>query len=433
MVGEELTCEIELNNNNEKFTNAFALGDDIFFDMDFVDGTTRQFRGVVEKLETKFGVFGNTLVVRGSHINSLLLDKTVIAEYTNTLISDILKDIIDDNLTGFTYNNVNATTTFLSIEWNAKPFYDCVLDLMKIAEFDCYLDKNKDFNFFQKKSKSNNDEAIVPNQTLIEIRHFGQEAADVKNKIIVYGKNNVVYTAQDTDSQSTYGVKEKIITDESVENESQAKSLADAELALLKYPPFKGEISAFFMPKLNPGDKVWVVNQPAGIQDEYRLVKYVFNVPNVTMDLFFTEEKSIPQIIKDRIIKDTQQETITNPFKMEYSIVFPFNDLSGLSSTTNVEIFNGNLRLTSGSSTGGIISNPTTTPITVAKVHLVVKGEQLSGTTYSISADGTDNYISVTPNTETSIPTAQQGTRLKIKVDLTSSTTLLDNLTLLYK
>ena len=77
----------------------------------------------------------------------LYTTNSVTEEYIDTPCSEILKDIVAKYLTGFTVTNVETSTTDTNVTWNNKPLYDCILDLVSIAEFDCYVDSNKDFHF----------------------------------------------------------------------------------------------------------------------------------------------------------------------------------------------------------------------------------------------------------------------------------------------
>ena len=435
LIGEEMGCEIDLENSGEKYTGEFSAGNIIQFKMDFSDGSTVQWEGKLESLKNQFSGIGIILKIKGSHYTSALLDKTVIKEYTNSIISDILKNLIDTFLTGFTYNNVQTINIVVDkIKWNNKPFLDCVIDLMKLGNADCFVDNSKDFNFFTKNSITNENEAVVRDQTLIDLNDFGTDSVDVRNKIRVHGEAGglpVLHTSSDTSSQTVYDTKEKIITDTSLTDETQAEELSNAERDVLKEPPTRGNPTTFFMRQLVPGHLTYVVFPPLDITAPYRLAKYTFFVPNETMELSFNEEIGIPQLFKERIKKDIGQETITNPFNMDYSYNFTFDDLSKVDETEsiNITVSNGKLKVKSGSS-GTMISLTKTTPVTVTSVHLLVVGEVLGNTKFYISADNGVNYQEVTVNTLTNL--TNTGNQLKLKIELNSSTTEIDSAAILY-
>ena len=74
IIGEEMGCEIELENSGEAYTGEFAIGNVIQFKMDYSDGSTVQFEGEIEGIDKRIGNFGYTLLIKGSHYTSKLLD-----------------------------------------------------------------------------------------------------------------------------------------------------------------------------------------------------------------------------------------------------------------------------------------------------------------------------------------------------------------------
>lgn len=435
LVGEELTCEIELDNNSEIYTNLFQPGYEIYFYMDFSDGTTVQFRGILEQIQKKITGSGFTINIKGSHVTTSLLDITVTGEF-NAEISSILTNIIGTYLTGFTTTNIQTTGVSAQIKWSNKPFLDCVVDLMRLSDFDCYIDVNKDFYFFPKNSRSNENEAVVWNDSLVELSGLGEDSLDVRNKIIVNGELDglpVLHTSQDSNSQTTYGVKEKIVKETSITDEAEAEDLADAENSQLKNPPTKGEATCLFMPQLRPGDMLWVVSPPHAIQDQYRLVKYTFMVPDEMMTLVFSQEVGIAQLFKERFKKELGQQAITNPHRMTHSYNFSFDDLTKINeaASTDITVTDSKLK-TDGASTGIMISQTKTTPVTVNNVHLLAKGEGLIGNAiFSISADGADTWQTISLDTLTTV--TNPGTQLRLRIQLSSSTAYVDTVALLYK
>ena len=436
IIGEEVSCEIELENSGEAYTGRFSANNIIQFLFDFTGGTTIQWEGKLEEIKSKIGI-GFTYNLKGSHYQADLLDVTVTAEFNNSNVSDILKNIIDNNLIGFTYNNVETiSVTITKIKWNNKLFADCVLDLMNFANADCFVDNNKDFHFFVKNTKENENEAVVWDDGLIELHGLGADSIDVRNKVIAYGEAGglpVLHTSTDSSSQSTFGVKERVITDTSIISDDQAKEAGDAEIELTKNPPTKGSAETLLMPLLNPGDSLYVVSPPHDITDKFRLVKYTFKLPNETMEVIFHQDIGIPQLFKDRIAKDIAQETITNPFKMLYSYNFTLDDLSQIneSASSNISVLDGKLKVMTGSF-GIMISKTKTTISNVTKIHLLVIGEAIpSNVTFHISADGTDNYQQININEETIV--SNTGTQFKIKVTINSASVLIDSLALLFK
>ena len=99
LIGEDTGCEIELENSGEQYNDVFLMGHNIVFKMDFDDGSTTQWKGKVEKIQNLLNNSGFILKIGGSHLTARLLDITVTKEYTNTSVSNILRDLIAEYLT----------------------------------------------------------------------------------------------------------------------------------------------------------------------------------------------------------------------------------------------------------------------------------------------------------------------------------------------
>ena len=438
LISEELICEIELDNSGENFTDRFAARHEIIFTMDFSDGTTTQFKGELEEIKSSIegGLF--KYKIKGGHFHAQALDVMVTEEFTNSAISSIRTSLISTYLSGFTTTNVESNTKVISIKFVNKPLLDCLLALDIEGDEDTYFDFNKDVHSFKREQKNNDNEAVVWNDSLITLRGLGKDSANVRNKIQVIGEAGelpVLYTSSNSASQTTYRTKESVITDTSVIDETHAQALADSEMDQLANPKTEGSADTFFMPNLNPGDMVYVISPPHNVHNRFRLVKFVFKVPNETMEVFFNKERSIPKLFKDRIKKDLAQEANVNPYKMTHSYNFTFDDESKIdvTSSSGIDVINGNLQRESGVESGIMASNALTTPVTVNSVHLLIKGEVTTGATFYVQANSQSQFQQISINTLTSLNETNKGTELKLKIIITHADTRIDSAALLYK
>jgi len=437
LVGEEMGCDIELDNSGEQYTSMFDYGDTIVFKMDNGSATTIQWEGKLEEQKAKLNMDGFTLQIRGSHYTASLLDITVTEEFTNAGISTILTNLISDYLTGFTSTNVAANNTQINIKFNNKPLFDCIVDLMNISGYDCYIDNDKDFHFFQKESINNEEEAIVWDDSLIEIQGLGADNVDVKNKLIVYGDAGglpIIHTEEDTNSQTNHGTKEKVIEDSGIKTNSSASSFASSEIDILKSPEVKGTATCTFMHPLRPGDLIPVIYPPMNVHDFYRIIKYTYSVPEERLDFTFSKETSISKLLKARINKDVSQENLKNKNKMKYSYNFTFDDNTGISSTetsSNIVISDGKIGISSGT-TGTIITNAKSgETYTPSQCELQVIGEGLNNILFYIAFDNNSIWQQVSTFTQTSV--LNTGIKPKIKVVINSTSSFIDSIALLYK
>jgi len=438
LISEELICELSVDNSGKDFTDKFAARDIIEFKMDFSDGSTTQFKGEIEEIKSTLegGLF--TLQIKGAHFSAQLLDVTVNSEFSGAKISDIRKDLISDFLTGFTSNNVVTNNTTLDIKFVNKALLDCLIELDMQGDEDTYIDFDKDFHTFKKGSIQNSVPHVTP-EGLIQLRGLGTDSAEVRNKIIVYGESGglqVIATSEDTASQTTFRTKEKVITDNTIINETQAQDLADAEQIEFKDPVEQGSALTYFHLTTAPGDKIYVITgEPHNIHDLFRVVKFVFRIPNETMEFYFNKERSVPKLFKERIRKSQSQETIINPFNMIRSFNFTFDDQSQIdtAASSSFTLEDGVLRKTSGAETGIMQSIKKASDKTANSMSLRVIGTELDGASYSFQSNSQANFQSISPNSTSLTTVTDTGKDIKLKITITSTTTRVDSAALYWK
>lgn len=433
IIGVESPCKIELIDTDGTYANKYSGGEVIEFQMDFSAGTTSQWKGKLNKPNVKY-TDKYSVDITGSHYQSDLLDITVTEEYDGSITDDnILKELVSKYLTGYTTTNVTASTHSSTLKWENKSFYDCVLDLCNNSDFDCYLDTDKDFHFFERESIENTTDAIIWNDNLISAE-LGTDDIEVRNKIITYGEDNaglpIIYTTNDTSSQTDYGVKEKIVKDGNIKTYLQAKEVGDAELANLKSKSTSGKAEALFMPDINPGDMIWISNPVQHIHNHYRIIKYTYKLPLERTLVTISKEKTIPTLFKERRMAEQSVENLSNPHKCLYSVNIAFDDPSDLgSNSSNVEVSEGNLKTITGNN-GTFISNLRTADDDITRVYLKVIGDTLIGNTYSISTNNGVSWTDVSLETLEEVPS---GKELLLKITITSASMRLDSIVVMYK
>jgi hypothetical protein len=436
LIGVETLCKVTLIDSDGDYAALYTGGETIEFKCDFVDGTTSYWKGTLEKPVKKFGA-AYTLELIGSHYQSDLLDKTVTAEFDGNASADnIIKELVDKYLTGYTYANVNFCNVSPKIKWSNKPFFDCLLDLCDLSGFDCYLDNAKDIHFFERESIENNTQAIIWNDNLIDIISFGADNLDVRNRIIVYGEDEtglpIVYQADDSVSQAKYRIKDKVVKDSSIRNYNHAKELGDALLLDEKEKANKGELNCLLLPDIAPGEKIWITNPVQGIEDQFRILKYTTKIPIEQTTVIISKEKTIPSIFKERKKAELSAENLINPYEMTGSLNLTFDNTSeyDLNASSDVTISEGNLK-TNGTSEGTMVSARRRETENITRVHVKVIGDALSGTIYYISTDDGNSYELIT--LETSQLLTSPGKNLRLKIVLNSANTLIDSVAVLYK
>ena len=436
IIGVECTCKITMLDPNGTFAALYKGGETIEYKTTYEGNTVSEWKG---KLERPIKQFGQTYLIelQGSHFQSDTLDITVNADFAGTKTSDeILKELVNTYLPGFTTTNVTTSTVKPVIRWNNKPLHDCILDLCNLSEFDAYVDSDKDIHFFARESIENTVEAIVWNQTLVEIVDFGADSIDIRNRIIVYGEGltglPIIYRTDDIDSQNANGIKEKVVKDSSIRTYAQAKQLGDATLESEKAKTSSGTLNCLLLINIKPGEMIWVVNPVQGIEDTFRMIKFVFRPINYQTEVIISKDKTIPLLFQERKKAELASENLDNPHNMTKSFNFDFDNVSEFDSalSSGITIFESNLKI-EGAATGTMVSSLRTTSSTVSQVFLKVTGDFLSGTQYAVSLDNGTNWEIV--NLEELKTMVNSGNQLRLRITLNSTSTLISSAALLYK
>lgn len=425
--------EFHIYDPSETYANAWTGGEILRFYKDYsATATTLRFRGLIEKVSKQ----GHKLKCTGRSDSLKFMNITVSKEYVGVECSIILKDMIDNSgVTGFTYSNVTASPVSLTVSWTEKPFWEAVQELCTASGFDAYIDSGLDWHFYESGSVINTTEGIVHNYNLVEVEDFAVDRTLIRNKIVVYGAVidgvQIMYTAQDTGSQATYGIKEEIINDENVTSYDQAVELGDYLLAEKLNPPEVGAVRSVLLATLQPGEKIRVSSPADKLPPEdYFTSGYVDEI-DLEAGKYFTkvylnkEPRTVSHILKDRVEAENKtKSTALNPFGMQDAYLFLYDEDVGTHSGT--AIANGIL-----SGVGTWISSNRGVNSDLNEAYLVIVGTVLSGATVYISADNGVNYQEISSKERITITNPGPGVR--VKVVITDSTTEIDSLSMMYK
>jgi len=427
-------------NPNETYTTTWNNMDVFRYYKDYAAAaTTLRFRGRIEKISKQ----GNKLKVSGRGEALKFMDVTVTKQYSDVECGIILKDLIGNYGTGFTDNNVSASSVSLTVNWYQKPFWECVQELCTAAGFDCYVDSALDFHFFEEGSVVNKAEGVVHDLNLVSIGDFADDSSLVKNRVIVYGAQEdgiqVFNTSEDTASQAAYGVREEIISDSNVTDETQAQEQGDYFLAKYKDPTQVGEVKSFMLASVKPGDYIKISSPADSITPaNYKVISYKDEItheggnPPYTTVRINKEPRQAVHILKKLVENDNKAKgTNLNPHEMRFSYNFLFNSDSG--THFNTEIADGVLKLKSGETSGNWVSPVRVLNNNITEVFPIAKGKVLSSMQFEVSGVDGNEYQTLFYNTKSDINGSNQGKRLRIRITLTNATTECDSISLQYK
>ena len=434
------TFNMLLNNNIGSY-NKLVGGEEVKFYMDKGTATTVVFRGIIDKPEKNMGSDGFVVSVDGRHISYPLTELSAIKTYNNSTVSDIAIDLINTYLPAFTYNNIETISTQMTVNWIHKPLLDCFVELCKVGNCDYYIDNDKDFHLFVRNSKLCTTEAITSQNygNTLEFQMFGFDKTAQKNKIIVYGKDNegitIIVTSEDTTMQ-TSGIRENVIYDSSLRTYEACKSRADSELSYNQLMASRAEISTTWITSAEPGSLIWVSVPENDIHGKYLISQISHTYPNLVSKVtIFAEHTNLANLFKDFKARNEQTMDIDNPFGMEQSYNFTFDDSTNLINA-NTMISNGSLLISTG--TTGTCQSLFRSLITDAtQCHLVVYGQDYASCLFYVTADGGSSWESITPNAQATHTFTSPGKSIGWKVTLISNGSnpnpMLNSLSLKYK
>jgi len=437
------TFIVRLDNNNGEYSTRYKGGEEFEVRYDFgSSASTTRYKGFVEELKESFGgAGGHVLEVRGSHVSGVLSDKTVIKSFTGASADSIIKDLFSTYFSSFTVANVEVSADSPTVSWNNFPFWSAVSEIAKSVGFVLRVDDDKDVHFFKSGTKTNTQEAIVYNDTLIFIEGLGSDTVEVRNKIRVYGAGNeglpVLYTASDSLSQGELklsysdGIKERVIDSGDVNNVADATSIGDRELAAKKDKKDHGRVTSWMLASLEPGENIWITDPVQHILGQFLVAKVTHFLPAEQSICDIQDVKSISNLFRDRDLKSVSLEKITNPFDLDFSFNFEFDDdllTDETASDSNITTSSGQLILSSGS-LGSFRSVNKTTVDTVTQFEVKAVGENLQNADFFVSADGT-NFQQVLRDELVTV--TDQGKLLRLQIDLKASTVRVNSAVILY-
>lgn len=430
----------KLSNIGGKISNLYKSGDVIRFDADMSAGTTQKFQGRIDSVNEVIDSGGAYLEIVGRHKAFELTETYVTAKYENTEISQILRGMISTFLpAAYTTTNITSTNKNITMQFDNKIFWDCVIDLCNMAKisgnsFDCYVDDDLDFHFFQEKTISNNDEAIVEGDNFIWVKDFGDDSTEIRDKVTIRGSDDegvpIIYT-------SGTGTREYSFQDNTIKTFQQAKDKADALANEMAETIDKGTARSKWMETLKQGDYIWFSVPRQSIHGQVRILQHKIIIDRSGIWSECEIERKILDVswIINKLSKlDYTTKSSSNPNAMRYSYNMSFNDTTQIESSSNLTVENGESKQSALGTNATFTTFSETTTIDIAQAELRIIGQDLESSTFEISANNGVNYTVLTKNTAINI--SPSGAQLKVKATLKDNSTnllpVLKSLAILY-
>ena len=427
-----------ISNPEGKYTNLWAGGETIEYWIDYSDGSTKKFNGVIDApLHNCSKNNGRAMSIEARQ-GKELLERKPIKIYENYEISVIIKDIISSFAPSLTTNNVVLTTiTLTKFTLNHNSLFDAIRDLLKQAEQDMHIDSDNDIHTFDKNSVQNDTEGIAVKNNLISIDGCGLDTSEIKNSIYVYGNvdENMMSMSyvKDDASIALYGQRDLIIKDTSLATDSEREERGNAILTDLKISIQKGSVTCIGLETLNPGEQINIFNPKDNLSGYYRAIDVTDNLSKIggwtTSVTIAKVKEGLDNLFKRQMIVETEMSDIDNPNFLKESKRFLFNNETNIDSLGNAEIVEGVLRTKSGSVSATVLSSVISIPAAYNKFEIRAKGENLVGNiTFNVTLNDRD-YIVASLNTLYTID--KYDAKLRIQFNINSADVELDSFVVL--
>ena len=430
---------VTLINADDRYTDVWT-GNEVFTyycDYGSATPTTKMFTGRVEKIShTNY-----MITLRGRAEALFVHSKNVVKTYEDQDYGYIIKDLFDTyGESRYDTSEINTSTgVLLTIDFTDIPFWTAIESASQAAGYDCYVDPDKIVQAFEAESRINTTDGIVHDNNLVGVSDFGYDNSLVYNQIRVIGATiegtQLMYTANDSTSQTDLGIKRKNIYDEGLTTFEAVTEVGDYYLAQAKDSVQVGEVKGFLLATPKPGEMIWCSSPLDDLPPtRYRVVqiKHEFKDEGQFTTLVLNKEKKkLSTVMKERIQRENKTVGASNnPEDLDFGYVDLFDSDTGTHSST--EISGGLLYLAEGSSQGTWISATISSADSnkVEKARLSLVGDNFRGVYAEISADNGVTYQEIERNTLTTI--VNKGTQIKLKLRLTGAITKLDAIQLQY-
>jgi len=412
---------INIDNSYQQYSGRISMYDKLKIYLDYGTPTTLVFTGLIERPASTDGRM--QLVGRSSAVRTI--GKLVTYSATDIARSTILKEIVDKYFSGIISTaEIQDDLTTATVNYSEKPFWEIVEELCSAGSYDAYVDAYFILHYVPSGTITNETEAIVSTINLIETSDFSPDLQSVTNRVKIYGAESddirIIATAEDTESQAKYDIKETIITDTSLTTIDEAQARADFELSKNLVPPIVGTVKSLMLPTLRPGEKLRISDSYNGLspsEDGYTIQKFTHifsnDEPTQTEVTVQKERSSIPQILKKRIKFEYTVSDIDNANEMKHSYLNTFDTDSGTHSETKIE--SGSLLPTSLPAIW--ISDTIQLSIIPSYMESRISGNNLAGTAVFVSFDNGSTYTYLDNYISTQVSTDINTCRIKVVFD----------------
>jgi len=392
------------------------------------------FRGRIEKPSKR----RENVLITGRTESLFVMGQDINVNYVNEDVGAAIKDLFDTYGQGrFDTSSIDTSTGILiTLTFSGIAFSDAITDLCFAAGYDCWVDPDLVVQFFLSGSIINADEGIVHEYNEIEVGDFAPDISQVKNQIRIVGGTvdgvQVIYTANDTASQTAYGKRRKNVNDDGIITFEAAEELGEYLLQEEKTPPETGTIQSIHLATVQPGEKMQISSPMNGIvPGKYRVVHYKHDIKDghgLTTVTINKSPRRISHVMRNIIQREHKKTGASiNQYDLDFTKIELFNTPSG--SLEDATIADGVLKVEPGSTQGTWISAVYDADIGVSEISVDIVGDNLPGVTIDVSTDGGNTYDTITRG---ELKTISRGSKIVVKLSLVGESAQVDSMKIQY-
>jgi len=268
------------------------------------------------RLDTRRAMFGKG----GSSFEYPLSDHGQVLQYINvstlkswavptaigTIIENLRSSFINSDLTGTNIATGPNISEYNVPAWS-KTLFSSYQELAKIANYNLWVDHDKDIHFAAKSTTVKDGFAIIEGKNLLSLNSYEEDIWQVRNYIKVIGDTGFSAVAQDAGSQTSYHKREYVYTDPSLGSNAVCQEMADA--LIQADPPERIRCTVPGDLNVEAGDLVLVDIPKYSISGNYTVTEVEHRINKQTFETGLQLGETLPDImhiiasVNDRIQK----------------------------------------------------------------------------------------------------------------------------------
>jgi hypothetical protein len=425
---------MKLSNAHGRISDLYKKGQEVVFICDNSTKTRVQFKGRIDYPNEILLKEGQFLQLIGRHKAWFLNERKVCHRATGEDCSDILKDIMAKEATELTSNNVAASTGVTTdVEWEYKPFPECVAELMKKSNYDAYVDNDLDMHFVQENTIINDDEYIADNINYRGTAEFGKDDYYERTRVTVRGQDDaglpIIYTAisgidddEDQEEREDEGIREIFHTEASLNTMDKVEEFAKALLSDSTNRTAQARWKSWGLETLEPAENFWISIPRQKIYALYKAVqikhKFGMKVGGWRTEVQTEQDiQTTDKLINLSLLKPQVQTAVSNVNKLKYSYNIPFDDGTYTDTNTRTTETNGVLKLSNESLDDGEWTSTTKVANkNVRRLELKLIAKDIGSSQFWYSLNNGVTYTEISP--DTLYTAVQVGRNIKLKAKL---------------